>query len=372
VAAQAVVAAPGQAPGPAAPAASEAKPTEAKPIETGTAGAGAAAEKFSEAETRLWMTDHLRGIAHPQTLHYEFHKSGSQEEGFSDHVDLFLTAVHPDGSKAGRVNFFTGERHMEVPEYESLTGNPLLAVYLQGDMHEMNRLTGGNWRYFHRGLKIGFQSLAAIRAVQVDWQGKKVPATEIFVRPYVNDPKRKQIAAFADKSYSFILADDVPGMLYEITTEVPADPKAPGKKTAQGGANADAKADPKADAKGDGTKDDGKGSGKAGGPLLRETLRLVGVEDGVAPAAAAAPAPAKPSAPTTAATAAAATAATAAAQPAADHTPASGGAPPAVAPAPASPVAVGAPSTIATTAAPPSSAKPAAAPANPISGSAVP
>jgi hypothetical protein len=199
------------------------------------------------------MTDQLKNIAQPGVLRYEFIKGGSLEEGFTDRVSLFITELKQDGTKVARVEFFTGERNLQVPEYESLTGNPILAVYLQGDVYEMNRLAGGNWRYFHRALKTAFQRSATVKPTTVTWAGKTVPAQEVFVRPYVNDPKRDKFAAIADKSYSVLLSDAVPGGLYSITTQV-ADPKAHGDEKAP--------------------------------PLLEETLRLVAVEPLPLPAAA--------------------------------------------------------------------------------------
>ena len=104
--------------------------------------------KFSEAESRLWMSDHLRNVSRPARLYYQFTKAGSLEEGFSDNVYLDVLKLNSDGTKDANLHFLTGEREQPfTPENVSnVRGNPILGVYLQGDVLDMNRLTQGNWR----------------------------------------------------------------------------------------------------------------------------------------------------------------------------------------------------------------------------------
>ena len=98
---------------------------------------------ISEAETILWMGDQLRNIEAPSSLLYEFSKAGSLEEGFTDTIQFHITDLLDDGFKTARVDFFTGSRNHYVPPYDHINGNVLLAIYLEGDVIEMKRLTGG-------------------------------------------------------------------------------------------------------------------------------------------------------------------------------------------------------------------------------------
>ncbi|MGQ0657752.1 MAG: hypothetical protein ACT4NU_06605 [Chromatiales bacterium] len=206
------------------------------------------AEPYSEAETILWLTDQLKNIAKPSRLKYEFRKTGTLEEGFTDSVQLEITDLLPDGMKKANVNFFTGTRRHYVPPYESINGNPLLAIYLHGDVLEMKRLTDGGWRYFHRSIKTAFAEAAEITAVEVDFNGRRVRAKQVKVMPYVDDPHAETSEKFhklKDKVYLVTVSDDVPGYLYEIRTIVPPS----------------------------------KGAQEPGQPLLEESLKLVAVED---------------------------------------------------------------------------------------------
>lgn len=203
--------------------------------------------EFSQAETLLWMTDQLKMIERPLKLNYAFERSGTFEPGFADTVTFTVRAVKDDGTKAASVDFFSGERRFEVPPVESTSVNPILKIYLQGDVYEMNRLTDPDgksrerWRYFQRRIKFAMSEGFSVEDTTVTFDGNSVPATRVSFNPYANDPKRALFEAFADKSYSIVVSDDIPGYIFSIETVVP-------------------------------------GAGPDDLPLIREVLQLVSVE----------------------------------------------------------------------------------------------
>ena len=189
----------------------------------------AAAEdvQFSEAERLLWLTDQLHAIKAPVVITYGFVKDGSYEEGFEDRIEFTVAKINPDGMKAAELNFFTGQRNFPVPPVDSTDVNPVLKVYFQGDVYEMNRLTdpdgksGERWRYFQRRIKFALAEGATVEPVRISFNGHDYDAKRISFEPYSHDPKRKQFEKFADKRYTVTVADDLPGYVYEIVTEVP-------------------------------------------------------------------------------------------------------------------------------------------------------
>lgn len=176
---------------------------------------------FSEAERVLWMTDQLAKIDSRVVLRYEFSKGGVYEAGFDDTVDLRILEARDDGMKHAAVTFFTGERNQFVPENESTNVNPVLGLYLQGDVYEMDRLTDGHWRYFHRRLKFGFADVARVEPVTFEFDGRAYEGKRVTMQPFLDDPKRAEMGVFAFKGYSIIVSDELPGYLYEIQTLVP-------------------------------------------------------------------------------------------------------------------------------------------------------
>ena len=189
--------------------------------------APAAVEKFSEAETRMWMTDQLHGITRPMSLQYEFHKTGSLEPdlNFDDKAELSIEKLNADGSKNGTLLFFFGE-HTAM---DSSTVNPLLGHYLYADVSNMNRLTDPagqareRWRYFHRAIKLALADAATVKATTIEFDGRSWQGYEISFAPYKNDPKRSLFEKFADKRYTVVVSDDLPGYLYRIETLIPSD-----------------------------------------------------------------------------------------------------------------------------------------------------
>ncbi|MGR8950168.1 MAG: hypothetical protein ACU84Q_19155 [Gammaproteobacteria bacterium] len=183
--------------------------------------------QFSEAETLVWMTNQLDDITQPMTLHYTFTKRGTFEKGFEDVVEFNIEKIHDDGMKSASLKFFTGERNFKVPPVEKTDVNPILKVYLQGDVYEMNRLTDPDgasrerWRYFQRRIKFALADGANIEDVKIDFNGQQYAARKVTFRPYANDPKRNLFEQFAGKEYEIIVSDDLPGYVYKIRTVIP-------------------------------------------------------------------------------------------------------------------------------------------------------
>ena len=187
---------------------------------------------FSDAETKLWFAEHLSNIDRPVRLYYEFVKSGTYEEGFTDAVYLDIIKINDDGTKNAVLDFFTAARKQVVsPEnVTNIGGNPVLAIFMQGDVYEMNRLTEGHWRHFQKMIKIALRENASVEPVSINFNGKKVSGDKISFSPYMNDPHKSDYEQFAQKTYEFILSEDVPGTLYQIRTIIrnPTEPdKAP-------------------------------------------------------------------------------------------------------------------------------------------------
>ena len=184
--------------------------------------------KFSEAENKLWFEDHLSNIDRPLRLYYEFVKTGSYEEGFTDAVYLDIIKINEDGTKNAALDFFTAARKQAVSpdNVTNIRGNPVLAIFMQGDVYEMNRLTEGSWRHFQKMIKIALRENASIEPVDFDFDGKQMHGEKITFSPYLSDPHRQDFQQFSLKTYEFILSDEVPGELYQIRTVIknPVDP----------------------------------------------------------------------------------------------------------------------------------------------------
>jgi hypothetical protein len=181
----------------------------------------AEAEHFSPANTLLFRSNHLAKLTAPARLIYGFRKTGSLEEGFSDTVEVALIEAQPEDAKRIEVTFFTGERARPVPEMTVAEGNPIVVLFLQREVNELGRLSGGSWRHFQKQIKLALENEAEVRPVTVALHGEAVPATRITITPYRDDPQRRQFEAFAETRYEFTLSEEVPGFVYEMRAVTP-------------------------------------------------------------------------------------------------------------------------------------------------------
>ena len=179
--------------------------------------------EFSPAEKKLWFADHLSNIKKPVRLYYEFEKSGTYEDGFSDSVFLDILKLNDDGSKNASLDFFTADRKQTVSPQNvtNIHGNPVLGVFMQGDVYEMNRLTEGHWRHFQKMIKIALRETATVEPVSFDYNGEMVEGEKVSFSPYLADPHRSDFEKFAGKQYEIIFSDDIPGELFQIKTIIP-------------------------------------------------------------------------------------------------------------------------------------------------------
>lgn len=172
---------------------------------------------------KLWHANHLANIEKPVSLYYEFVKSGTYEDGFSDSVYLKILELNEDGSKNAMMEFFTADKKQTVTSdnVTNINGNPVLGIFLQGDVYEMNRLTDGHWRHFQKSIKISLRNNAVVEPTTFSFNGKEYQGEKVYFSPYVKDPHRRDFEKFAEKYYEFTFSDEIPGSLYQITTIIP-------------------------------------------------------------------------------------------------------------------------------------------------------
>lgn len=186
--------------------------------------------EFNSAEVKLWMTDHFSSVTEPVSMYYEFERSGSYDPGFVDSVYLKVKKLNEDGTKNVQLDFLTGEKKQVVrPEnVTEITGNPILGIFLQGDVQNMQQLTEGHYRHFIKMIKVALREVATVEPVTFSFDGKDYSGEKITFSPYLNDTHRTEYERFAVKTYEFIFAEKLPGQLYQIKTTIPdiADPDA--------------------------------------------------------------------------------------------------------------------------------------------------
>jgi hypothetical protein len=177
---------------------------------------------LSPAQKALFETPHLQSIDHPETLEYQFQRTGI--EPLTDTVDIHIDKIHPDGTKYVSFGFLTGEHHVFYPAVDNFRGNPLLMIFLEHDVQEMKDQIGIAAAYFRNRVRDAFVDRAVMTDSTIEIGGKTLPAHKITLKPYADDQRLEKLPSIQAKTYSFILSDAVPGQLEALEVDIPADP----------------------------------------------------------------------------------------------------------------------------------------------------
>ncbi|WP_277184207.1 hypothetical protein [Caballeronia sp. BR00000012568055] len=184
---------------------------------TNVFGADAPATEIAPAERLLFMQPHMNGVEPQTELDYAVDYSGPPEK-VKDTLRVLVNS--PGNSKNdARVSDHTGQ--VDIPG--GLPCNPVIIYFLEHDITEMQQLTGGQRRYFQQRVRMALAANPAITPVSGDslGLGKNVKAQQVVIQPYLNDPNAERFAQYTNKRYTFVIADDVPGHVLMIRTEVP-------------------------------------------------------------------------------------------------------------------------------------------------------
>ncbi len=176
---------------------------------------------FSDINNELFDKAHLKNISKPVTLHYKYKKQSFIDGEREDTIDVVVTNIRNTGRRDTHFDFFTGKANRPYQDRNNQQGNGIFVLYLEFDIHELERLTGGKWNYFQRKIRWALAKGAKSEKVEIDYQGEKVKAMQYTIQPFINDPKNARYALYASKYYIFTLSESIPGEIYQIRTIVP-------------------------------------------------------------------------------------------------------------------------------------------------------
>lgn len=178
---------------------------------------------LSTAQIALFETPHLQNVDRPEALQYRFERDGAG--AFTDSIAERVEKIHADGTKYVGFNFLTGEHHVFFPAVDNFRGNPLLMLFLERDVREMREQTGVAANYYRNRIREAFVDRAEISDVEFTLDGKPLAARRITLQPFSDDERLDRMPEIKGKTYTFVLADQIPGALAELSAEEPANPE---------------------------------------------------------------------------------------------------------------------------------------------------
>ncbi len=177
------------------------------------------AQSFSPAQIALFETPHLATLQVPTRIDYDFLREEEGRDPVADSIRLEVRPSEDDSRRHVAVEFLTGERNLPYPPARGFRGNPLLIFALDRDARELAAATGGAMHWFRERIRRAFAEAAEIRPAAFEFQGERLPATEISIQPFGGEPRARRFQA---RRYDFLLAEAVPGAVGAIRSLTPA------------------------------------------------------------------------------------------------------------------------------------------------------
>lgn len=184
------------------------------------AAAGAATQAVSPAEVLLFETDHLARLPVPSSLVYSYVRSGNVEPDFRDAVQLDV--VSEGSASKVALHFLSGERKYDLPAITDAHGNPVLLGFLEHDIADMKRRTGGSVNYFRKRIRMALADASQVTRETISYDGRSIDVQVVRIQPYLNDPMHARFEQYLGKTYTFVLSEQVPGQVYRVHTSLAA------------------------------------------------------------------------------------------------------------------------------------------------------
>jgi hypothetical protein len=197
------------------PAALSIRPARAQPAES---------ESFSAAERAVFNEPVLSAVEPPLELHYRFSRQTSDASlppAFEDHVRLRLRLGDDGKCCSVRSEFLSGAQALSLPEIDDARVNPVTLFFLEREVRELQRQTGGQAAHFRKRIRLALVDSARVQAVRSRYGTTEVEATEVSISPFADDPQRRRYASLAAMQYRFIVSPLVPGGVLELRALLP-------------------------------------------------------------------------------------------------------------------------------------------------------
>jgi hypothetical protein len=197
-----------------------AAPALAQQAETAAVTQGAA----PNAVDLLFDGKHYTATPPGSTITYRYTRFSGIKDGpfgvpIEDRVVETVAAGKEPDSRDLTVEAFTGERRLPTAHYDNMTGNPLLAQFLEYHVLDVAKALQGNPRYLKNAIRKALREGGPATPTEVTVNGQPHPGWRVVLRPFLNDPVKDKLRGFDSLTYTFVVSPAVPGEIASITVE---------------------------------------------------------------------------------------------------------------------------------------------------------
>lgn len=155
-----------------------------------------------------------------QEIHYSHQRSGPEAPGFRPVTDGSLILVKPtEGAPRLTVEMVTDGRSQSLPDFPVEGGNPVLLVFLESVSRSMADLTGGSPFYIRNRIKDALRDGGETESLALSRGDGSITAQALTLHPFKDDPNRTRMGEFADLALRFVVSDEVPGHILELSAD---------------------------------------------------------------------------------------------------------------------------------------------------------
>ncbi|OWU74751.1 hypothetical protein [Marinibacterium profundimaris] len=177
----------------------------------------APAETSTSNQTALLFgTPHMSRVEEGSTLDYDVHTirtdatSGDTTET-DGHIALRTSAGTEPQSRNVEAELTRDGRSRTLDPFRSVSGNPVLIIFLEQVLQDVSEATGGSSNYLRNRIREGLAS---------GLTEEEVPGgTRLVMQPLAQDPNTAELGPYANLEFSFVIDDALPGMLGQLSAK---------------------------------------------------------------------------------------------------------------------------------------------------------
>jgi hypothetical protein len=160
------------------------------------------------------LEDHPAG----QEIHYSHQRSGPEAPGFRPVTDGSLILVKPpEGALRLTLTIISDGRSQSVPDFPVEGGNPVVMVFLESVSRSMADLTGGSPFYIRNRIKDALREGGETESLALPRDDGVITAQALTLHPFKDDPNRARMGEFAGITLRFVVSDEVPGQILDLS-----------------------------------------------------------------------------------------------------------------------------------------------------------
>ena len=175
----------------------------------------------SEAERLVFQQDHLANTRQPRVLRYRYVEEAEGKPAVTDRAVITLSAGAGGRCCDVHGEYLSGALAVNLPDVPQARGNPVVMYFLEGEVRRLQRTTNGQAAHFRRRIRQSLADAASVTQTTIRWGGQAVPARQVRIAPFADDPFRARFQDQAATEYALVLSDAVPGGVYQMRAVLP-------------------------------------------------------------------------------------------------------------------------------------------------------